>query len=542
MNLLTISHFLYPKLPVFYVVTGALLSIGFAVQVVLFVYLFSLREQRLARALMHMIGNVMIWNLGYLLEFVSVSLQLKLFWFAIQQFGVLMLPMTWLAMILIFCEKDEFVMGVRIFGDIFTLIVMITVFTTHQTGWYISDPQIINNGQLDILVYQEGIWFMIASLARLLMFLTSIAFMLIHLFTADKHAIKFVVIMLISTIFVVGLGVSNYLGVYLIEDVNNVLLFSSLISAILFFAIKKDHFFNLVPYANRLLVEKLADGIVIVDMHKQVVSHNIQAKQIFHDMTWKAISQKMFINLIEEVDDIALLDDFDYLEKHADQLSLMTDDKQHQRYYDFSITKAEDAHDVMGYILQFRDVSRHLESYHSIKQIAEKDGLTGVMNRYYFSIVFSELYEQTMSNKSSFSIAVMDLNEFKFINDNYGHLVGDKVLQIMAKVCQANIRKMDLLVRFGGDEFVMVLPNIDKDTMVSICDNIQDKFQKEVAHNIQGLDFASFSYGVCICDASIDVSVDATTLNECLSLEEILNCADKNMYKQKRMFESRLDK
>jgi diguanylate cyclase (GGDEF)-like protein len=98
-------------------------------------------------------------------------------------------------------------------------------------------------------------------------------------------------------------------------------------------------------------------------------------------------------------------------------------------------------------------VERHLN------ELSRRDALTGLYNRAYFIELAEREMERTLRYGEPFSIVVLDIDEFNQINDTYGHLAGDKVLQVASQVILRNLRQTDDVARFGGDEFAALLPN-----------------------------------------------------------------------------------
>ncbi len=102
---------------------------------------------------------------------------------------------------------------------------------------------------------------------------------------------------------------------------------------------------------------------------------------------------------------------------------------------------------------------RRALEYEEIFAQAHKDPLTGLPNRYVFDERIDTIIEQARRHQHPLSLAAIDLDNFKSVNDTMGHLMGDRVLKQVAEAMQQQIRVTDLLVRMGGDEFLLVLPN-----------------------------------------------------------------------------------
>lgn len=116
---------------------------------------------------------------------------------------------------------------------------------------------------------------------------------------------------------------------------------------------------------------------------------------------------------------------------------------------------------------KFQDaLGQHIQDNINLAQI---DGLTGLYNRNYFH---NKLLEEMSFNKI-LSLVILDLDYFKKINDVYGHLVGDKLLQHVAQTIKNNLRSKDVLARFGGEEFILLLPANDINTAYLIADRIR---------------------------------------------------------------------
>lgn len=93
--------------------------------------------------------------------------------------------------------------------------------------------------------------------------------------------------------------------------------------------------------------------------------------------------------------------------------------------------------------------------YDKAKYFSEKDTLTGVYNRRFVEAIFPKLLAQVERKNEQLSLSIVDCNDFKPINDTYGHKIGDEVLITLSSLLAGEIRKSDIVARWGGDEFLI---------------------------------------------------------------------------------------
>ncbi|GEM_PF-858850 len=153
------------------------------------------------------------------------------------------------------------------------------------------------------------------------------------------------------------------------------------------------------------------------------------------------------------------------------------------------------------------------------KEIAMKDSLTGCYTRYYFAEYFERFRGIIERKGGQISFVMIDINNFKQINDKYGHIVGDVVLREVGQLLLKSVRTMDLVVRFGGDEFLLMLPYVDIKGVNQVVHRISKKVAELRIPQIN--EVVTFSFGISLFDGS-------------QSLEEVLKIADENMYKMKK--------
>lgn len=159
---------------------------------------------------------------------------------------------------------------------------------------------------------------------------------------------------------------------------------------------------------------------------------------------------------------------------------------------------------------------------------ATVDALTGVHNRRWMNDAFPRVLHRCALNKQHSAVMVLDIDHFKKVNDSYGHLVGDAALKSLSDIMQHNLRPHDLLVRYGGEEFAILLP----DTALAEAKSIAERLRKTVAAN------EVVSHGVAF---KITISSGIASINEVSELETSFAQADEALYRAKEGGRNRVE-
>ncbi|MBI4375337.1 MAG: diguanylate cyclase [Elusimicrobia bacterium] len=177
---------------------------------------------------------------------------------------------------------------------------------------------------------------------------------------------------------------------------------------------------------------------------------------------------------------------------------------------------------LFGYIIGLRSerqrvhnriLSARLDELH-LRSVT--DSLTGAYTHGYLREILELEIQHSMTNKSPLSVLILDIDDFKRINDSHGHLFGDRVIKETAETVSANIRSEDILGRYGGDEFLVIMPGTERETSLHIA--------RRVCGAIARNGFL----------ATVSIGVATYTGQEPLSAQELLQQADANLYQAKR--------
>lgn len=304
--------------------------------------------------------------------------------------------------------------------------------------------------------------------------------------------------------------------------------------------------FDLLPVARHLLLEALLDPVLVVDPSRRVIEANPAALKLAGlQQGWQGRELKQWPVFGADLQALLL----EHAGEHDRPLTLTSA----ARYYEVRLRAIERAtrHGpaLLGHMIYVRDVTqRHLselklaealalseERLRTISSLHEQlreqalcDPLTGLYNRRYLDEFFERELARVQRENLPLAVALIDLDHFKRLNDECGHLVGDDVLKAVAQHLLDNLRSTDAVFRIGGEEFLLILPGADPDEasarLQSICSQLA---AREIATR-GGDQRVTLSAGL------------AYWPQQGLALDELLHAADAALYQAKRTGRNRV--
>jgi len=179
---------------------------------------------------------------------------------------------------------------------------------------------------------------------------------------------------------------------------------------------------------------------------------------------------------------------------------------------------------------EVRDKNAQLEaSLKRVEEVAATDPLTGLYNRRHFGKVSEQLWSEAQRYDHDLSCVMIDLDGYKQLNDRYGHQVGDQVLVVAGKVITANLRRMDVAARYGGDEFILLLPHASAEEASGVASRIREEYKAAVASLLRRNDPATMSIGI-----------GSRRYDEPTSADQLVAVADAALYKAKAAGRNRI--
>lgn len=176
---------------------------------------------------------------------------------------------------------------------------------------------------------------------------------------------------------------------------------------------------------------------------------------------------------------------------------------------------------ILNYVALFSDISKIKKSNEKIEYLAHHDPLTNLPNRLLLKARLDKSIDKSIDLKQKLAILFIDIDNFKLINDSYGHSIGDKIINLVAQRLQKNIRKNDTISRIGGDEFIIVIEDIIEQKNI-------EKIAKSILHDfMEPLKLEQYLF-----DTTISIGISLFPDNG-LNVEELIKQADTAMYSAK---------
>ncbi|HEX2061804.1 MAG TPA: GGDEF domain-containing protein, partial [Thermoanaerobaculia bacterium] len=182
----------------------------------------------------------------------------------------------------------------------------------------------------------------------------------------------------------------------------------------------------------------------------------------------------------------------------------------------------ETASNVTKYLAAVAQVLSNIYQLTRSRDLAMRDDLTKAFNRRFFETYLDEEMERSRRYGTLFSIIFLDLDDLKMVNNIYGHLSGSRTLQEVAKRILGAVRGIDKVVRFGGDEFCVILPQTDQEQAIAVANRIARAMSTTPLHIEAGIDVnITASFGI------------ATYPTHAMTKENLIREADAAMYRVK---------
>lgn len=457
--------------------------------------------------------SITFYSFGYAMELYSNSLSHMLFWNLVQYVGLPFLPALWIMFTIEYNNKRiRNITKLSLF--VIPILTFIFRYTSNINHLYYLSVQFTTNHYFPVLYIMKGPWYWVH-----VIFITS-CFIVSNYLYFDMFYRKSTGSIRRQSLFML---IASFLPwVSLVLDLLNLSPldidygpFAITSSVLLFFiAFLRYQFLNIKPLARDKVFESTDDGIIVLDMNYNIIDFNPSAASICSALRENVIGKNVREVIGEHEGLVNSIQNF---------VEAQCDLKEPKGNFKVSTVKIVEPNDrEVGYIVTLTDITKYMDTMEELNHIASRDALTGVFNRRYFVELSTHELEKSKRYHQPLSMIILDLDFFKQINDNYGHQAGDAVLQEVAGICRNSIRSTDILGRYGGEEFVIFLP----ETTLEDCQMIANR----ILTNIEAAEV--FYEEKCIkATASLGITgVNSATVE---SLDYFLKYADAALYQAK---------
>ena len=461
-----------------------------------------------------------VWVDAQAMEIAAVDLSAKLFWANISYIPSALIPVVYLYLALKFAGLDKWSKKRWLLTLLLLmpLLYNILLWTNEFHGLIRQNIFLDTSGSISVIGKTYGPVFWIYSVYNYLLTIVTLLILLKGLRVFKNRLERAQLFSLFMGLLLPACSVLLYISKIFPLKIDPSPITIGLSAMIISWSIFRYHLFDLVSFAHSMIIKEMSTGMIILDNAGTVLEINPAAQNMLNisllqpsnnsiDTVLKSYPRmiEVYKKQVSKINEIFIKTEFGI------------------NYCEVSLKRLTNSDDIpVGWIYQIYDVTHRRLEEDKVKEQATHDALTGLINRSYFEKVFSGSLEASRISGTSLVVAYLDLDDFKLINDTYGHDAGDALLRAVAGRLKAVLKSSGIVSRYGGDEFAIMFPSIDDETTLdSIASTISDELEKYIEYDGKQLPVrTSIGFGVFPEDGD--------------SLEVLIKKADETMYEKKR--------
>lgn len=481
------------------------------------IYVWQQRSVTGAKSFFGYIFSIFIWCFFAVLEYLSTEATPRIVFGKLQYFGIPFFAVYWLVFTLQYTHNDSRLnhQKMRLLMVVPTLS-MIFAFTDPWHG-LIWDTVELARTPAPQLMIQHGWWFSYVMMPYMyLLLLGGVGVLLYAYFSSSQIYRQQILVLLSATIIPFFFSILYLLASVHLYGLDLTPISFALSSLIIVVGLFRGKLFKVSPISYRTVFLNTEDAVIFLDPKNHIVDLNPSAKREslhakilgkpFH-IGFPAYQHLLSTPLTQEITEtIKLFHHSQTLLKEVKIRALHSP-----------------GHRPVGSVVIIRDVTIERKKQAKLQHFAYVDSLTGLCNRRQLEVTGKLALSTAGKELWPVALLYVDLNDFKPINDTYGHQIGDTVLIHVAKCLKTCVRQGDIVARMGGDEFVALLFKANQNA----ANNTRERLSLRLR---QTIDLETHSFQIT---ASVGVAChpqDGSTL------QELLNCADQAMYQDKQVY------
>ena len=459
----------------------------------------------------------LLWSLAGALEMLAVGLQAKIFWADIEYLSIAGIPVAWLFMTFYATGRGHRLNWRRIAAlSLVPMTTVVLVWTNKYHHLMRTAIWLDERGPFPIVGRVLGPWFWVHTAYSYLM-LAFAVYLLVRAFKSSPPLYRGQPLVLLGGLCLPLAWNAVYLlipGALPAQDYTPAIF--GLAGVVVAWGLFRFRLFTLVPVARNALVENMSDGLLVMDEGDRVLDLNEAARRIIGRSSREILAKP-------------LADTWPAWRRIAGRhrmgtipIEVTAAEGPDRRDYEVRVSRVNDRGQCLGRMLVLHDITQRKIMEENLRKQALGDALTGLPNRVLFMSKLEDAVRRARRKKGNlFAVAILDLDRFKLINDSIGHAAGDFLLQKVAEKLLQCVREVDTVARMGGDEFMILISDIDgARDVIPVIDRIQSELQSPVRFRRQDIT-SSASLGVVLWNETFE------------GPDDLLRAADTAMYQAK---------
>jgi len=410
-----------------------------------------------------------VYTAGYAFELTSASLTEAKFWINIEQLGGVFIPSLILLMALSYRHhRHPPLVVTSALLMLSSLTLAIHLGNDHHHLMF-TDMQIVHRDGLAITLLEFGPWYYV-HLTYINMAVAIGNILFFHCWQrAPRYHRRQVMLILLGSM-IPWLGYVLFLLNWQPSGIDLGVFGFVVTGPLCAYSLFRYRFADLSPIAREQVFDEMEEAVLIVDHNYRMVDFNRQASALFPALNPQSLGQ----------DCRPLLGDIQPPLEPSQQESEHVMN-QGGRHYELRCQPLrQKTSELMGYSLMLRDTTERQLLLEQLRQYAEVDELTGVMNRRMALQTLEQAVAAAWQSQQPLSLVLFDVDRFKNINDRQGHQIGDLILRQLASLLQTALNSGEVLGRYGGDEFLLVLPGRDLASTQALAEQLNQLARQQL--------------------------------------------------------------
>jgi len=408
-----------------------------------------------------LLAAAFMYTLGYLLQTIAGSLERVSIVYPLTFIGAAYIASAYLYFVTEYCE-------VRIKKWIAALLICIPfvyillVWTTESHGLILASYEYVTSTPVSYLAVVPGPLYYILHLQALICAVAMFIIIIPRLSVQNSKYHANLILLMAGIVFFVMMNVLFLLKVAPL-GINLVHSASTVIVLLFYYNITRYNLIDIMPIASEMALSSVRDAFILVDQDNRFLRANDAARRLFPRLG--EIEKGSPISQIEEwpAELISC--------GGRETVSFSMGENNHYTASVNIITRENSK--ALGYIIIIQDITETVRMTKKLEEFAYTDSLTGIYNRRYFINLVATQFERTKRTNGEIYIVLFDVDHFKSINDTYGHAVGDEALKAVVDRIKTAIRPYDLFGRYGGEEFILSVPDINDESIVCYMERLR---------------------------------------------------------------------